>query len=403
MNHAYLMEHISRHLHTIVRHYRPDGSLSGFCCARPDFSDLYEDQEILTLFSSPDGFPETPALLSVNGILVYALAPCQERLFVIGPVRLSEPVSLLRSVTEPLPDPLWTESVAVCTFRTLVQDVLLACNLYREDPYTEGRLFLDNCIEPECFDRLQKHFSQLVFENRETGKTHNPYDQELREFASIEAGDPEQLRRSLAEDYPGEIGTLANDPLRHTKNRAIVVITLASRAAIRGGLASETAFSLCDSYIQKAEECQDIPSLFHLFHAAEFEYARMVQEINAQKDGTPDKAGNPHIVRCKDYIFTHLHEQLTVQEIADAAGLNANYLSGLFRRCENISLTGFMRREKIRLTKNLLIYSRYTYGEIAACLGFSSQSHLGKYFKEASGMTMRQYRETYGVRQSGSL
>lgn len=399
MNHYYLMEHISYHLHTIVRHYSSEGDLIKSCCARMNFPDLFTDQEILDLFASSDGLPEDPVLLAVNETFVYAFVPCRERSFVIGPVRLTETISFLRSTSRHLRDSGWKDSVAVCTFHTLIQDVLLVCNLYRTDVYPENDLILNNCIHPGTYEHLHEGFSQLVFENRETGKTHNPYDQELREFASIETGNLEQLKRSLAEDYLGEVGTLAKTPLRHTKNRAIVVVTLASRAAIRGGIPSEIAFSLSDTYIQKIEECNDIPTLFHLFHAAEFEYARMVKELNAQKEGTLEKDKNPHINKCKDYIFSHLHDKITVQEIADALGLNANYLSGLFRQCEKISLTGFIRREKINLTKNLLTYSRYSYGEIAAYLGFSSQSHLGKYFREATGMTMRQYRDAYGVKE----
>ena len=96
-------------------------------------------------------------------------------------------------------------------------------------------LNLENSVDKKTDEKLRESFSQLVFTNREYGKVHNPYDQELREFSSIESGDLAQLKRSLSEDYPGEIGTLSEDPLRHAKNRGIVVVTLASRAAMRGG------------------------------------------------------------------------------------------------------------------------------------------------------------------------
>ena len=54
----------------------------------------------------------------------------------------------------------------------------------------------------------------------------------------------------------------------------------------------------------------------------------------------------------------------------------------------------------IRLAKNMLIYSRYSYSDIASYLGFSSQSHLGTRFKKAIGLTLRQYREQYGQKES---
>ena len=98
----------------------------------------------------------------------------------------------------------------------------------------------------------------------------------------------------------------------------------------------------------------------------------------------------------KDYIFKHLHEKIRIQDIAEYLHLNANYLSELFRQCENVTLTDFILQEKVKLTRNLLAYSPYSYIEIATYLGFSSQSHLGKVFKKYTGMTLRQYREKYG-------
>ena len=67
-------------------------------------------------------------------------------------------------------------------------------------------------------------------------------------------------------------------------------------------------------------------------------------------------------------------------------------------RSTTLSLIHILR-EKIGLAKNMLTYSGYSYIEIAAYLGFSSQSHLGKQFKKLTGFTLSEYRNTYGVRQ----
>lgn len=409
VNYHYLMKHISYHLHTIVRQYIPDSGLTESYCARVSFSDVFRADEIFDIFSHiQDSFenasgtlynPPSPVILSVNDRFVYTIIPAADRCFIVGPVRLSAPVSFRHTYSITAVSPQWTDSVPVCEFDSLTDDILLTYNLCHKEELSQETLLMENCIDTRTDEKLQESFSKLVFENREYGKIHNPYDQELREFSSIESGDLEQLKRSLDEDYTGEVGLLADQPLRNAKNRAIVVVTLASRAAMRGGVVPEAAYSLSDSYIQKIEKCRDIPAVFHLFYAAEYEYARMVKELNEQKEGILVKDKNPHINKCKDYIFSHLHGKLSVQDIADALGLNAGYLSELFHACEKITLTEYIRREKINLTKNLLIYSRYSYSEISTYLGFSSQSHLGKYFKAATGMTMRQYRSVYGVKE----
>lgn len=253
-------------------------------------------------------------------------------------------------------------------------------------------------------DDVERGHAEYIFDKQETGTLHNPYDQEMREFTSIENGDVDTLRKSLEEDYTGKIGALADNPLRSMKNRGIVVITLASRAAIRGGILPEISYSFADICIQKIETCRDEDSILELFHNAEYQYAEMVCQIRKNADrkkaaaagSSEKKPSDFYLERCKTYIFAHLHEKISVRKMAGVVGLSADYLSDLFHRREGITITAYIQKEKIRLAKNLLVYSGYTYGEISAYLGFSSQSHLGRQFKSLTGMTMRQYRLQYG-------
>ncbi|MOA32976.1 DNA-binding transcriptional regulator ChbR [compost metagenome] len=55
-------------------------------------------------------------------------------------------------------------------------------------------------------------------------------------------------------------------------------------------------------------------------------------------------------------------------------------------------------QQKVNFAQNLLIYSEYSYSEIATNLGFCSQSHFGKKFKSVTQLTPREYRHTYGVK-----
>ena len=239
----------------------------------------------------------------------------------------------------------------------------------------------------------------MLFDNQENSVHHNPYDQEVREFSSIENGDLIQLEKSMQEDYDGSIGTLARDPVRNLKNLGIVLVTLASRYAIRGGLSPEISFSLSDAYIQQIEDCNDIARIKPLAQKAEFHYAEMVHDIKENQKGISQKQKNPRINKCKDYIFSHLHDRITVEDLALEAGCNPNYLSQLFKQCEGVSISHYILQEKINRAKNLLIYSDYSYIEIATYLGFSSQSHLGTQFKKYTGYTLRQFREIYGRKE----
>lgn len=258
--------------------------------------------------------------------------------------------------------------------------------------------FSENHVSEDSFVSLETSYYNQIFLNRENEFVHNPYNHELRECAAIERGDEEDLKEILSETYTGRYGTLADDPLRHEINLGIVVVTIASRSAIRGGLRYEAAFTLSDSYIRQMEKCKDPEAVKKLYVAAEFHYARLVHQLKnpeISRNFSEDQIPNRHIEHCKDYIFSHLHGKLTVQEIADHIGLEPNYLSALFRKKEGITLKQYILNQKLDLVQKMLTYSPYSYIEIATYLGFSSQSHMGAEFKKATGMTPRQYREKY--------
>lgn len=400
-----LIRHISYRLHTLVRTWpapaRP-GTMPDRFCARKDYDDtiLTEDLffQIIREWSGTDSFRRHPLLFSINRNICYAFIPSSKTDFLAGPVRFPSPVHFNQDISAGISDPKAEQSAAICDFSDFTSLVLLLHNLTHDSYMETDDLVTASCMDSSDNDAVMERFSSLVFDRREQEQPHNPYDQELREFTAIELGDTEMLRKSLQEDYTGTIGTLARDKVRNMRNRGIVVITLASRAAIRGGLLPEIAFSMSDTFIQKLEDVTDTAVLLNMMHQFEFQYAEKVAELNDANSGRSAGGSNPRIEQCKDYIFRHLHGKISVQDIAEEVFLNPNYLSELFRQQEGITLTAFILKEKVNLTKNLLIYSPYTYSEIAAYLGFSSQSHLGKTFKKYTGLTMKQYRDRYGVR-----
>ncbi len=243
---------------------------------------------------------------------------------------------------------------------------------------------------------LEKHYYDQIFYNQENQIVHNPYEQEMRMLTSIERGDPNATQKAIdeEEEISRYVGVLSDDPLRHVKNIGIVNVSTASRAAIRGGLHYEKAFTLSDCCIRQIEECEDAESVRKLYQAAQLQYAEMVRDSKSAR-AVRKPQENSHIEHCKDYIFSHLHGKITVQEIAEHVGLTPNYLSTLFRNYEHVSLKQYILNEKIKLVQKMLIYSPYSYIEIANYFGFSSQSHMGVEFKRVMGMTLGTYRDKY--------
>ncbi len=251
--------------------------------------------------------------------------------------------------------------------------------------------------------QVQKRVMEEIFQRQENEERHNPYEQELRELYSIEQGDAETLAKSISETYEGAFGILAKDPLRSHKNLVIGNITMASRAAIRGGLSVEEAFTVADSLIQQLEEIDNIPEVSAFKQEAQYLYVRLVAAARTAKKENRGKGHkerklvkNPLIGQVKDYIFTHLHDAIQVAHIARHLQVNSDYLSHLFREQEKITITQYIQKEKVKRGENLLKYSDYRIRDIAFYLGFSTQSHFARVFHQQVGMSPNEYRKQYG-------
>lgn len=282
--------------------------------------------------------------------------------------------------------------IQMCQLDTLVSGALLVFWMMTGKELTTAEFWERN---QEWSERTQKIVSRVardIFYRQENYGPHNPYEQEMREVESIKNGDIDALKKSIAETYAGEIGILAKDPLRHHKNVAIGNITLASRAAISGGVSIEQSFSMADSFIQQIEELDNVPEVEMFKREAQCAYARAVNEEHTHEKG---ERKNPLIGGVKDYIFSHLHDTIQIADIADHLHVNADYLSHLFSSQEKMTIKRYILQEKIKRSQNLLRYSDYRLQEIGFYLGFSSQSHFSKTFQEIVGMSPNEYRKNF--------
>jgi len=317
-----------------------------------------------------------------------------EGVYLLGPIVLlfteSSTDALHRYEEAALPAELLRSAPRVIPLRA-VRCALLLFNAANDTALSENDCYHQNFRMEQISETVLRDTSAEMFSNRENQKKHTPYEQEQRILQCIQSGNTERLPKIWAEPVAGSLGTMAPDPVRNGKDLAIVNVTISSRAAIRGGLPAEDVFTLADMYVQQIEGLKNMMVLQPLIEDMQLNFARMVAEH--KKASAPKGAERTLVNECKDYISLHLHEKLTVQEIAEVLGAHPNYLSSLFQKTEGVSMYRYILREKVDLTKNLLQYSDHTYLEIANYLGFSSQSHLGRVFKERTGMTLKQYRD----------
>ena len=85
-------------------------------------------------------------------------------------------------------------------------------------------------------------------------------------------------------------------------------------------------------------------------------------------------------------------EHITLPYIADMVHFNPSYLSRLFKKATNISISDYIMECKLTSAKHLLADSDTKIQEIAETLGYTSQSNFARVFRKATGMTPNDYR-----------
>ena len=333
-----------------------------------------------------------PEMLYEKNSILYAIIPFESGKIVVGPISTEKQTRDLNKYmiqTHKISEEAGFR-LSFCELKVFGAGVLMLYHWISGNELTLSELWKRNEIEELDIAEVKGTVSQVIFQHQERELPHNPYDQELREMDSIRQGDVDMLRRSLSETYRGEVGQLAKTQIRQAKNIAICVITLASRAAISGGMIPEEAFSIVDGYIMMIEEMNNAVKIDAMMRQAEYEFAELVAKIHENRQK------NELVERTKNYIFQNLHSEIIIGEVGKEIGVNSSYLSDLFHKVEGITIQQFIRREKVRLAENMLRYSEYDVKDIANYLSFCSQSYFGSVFKDQTGMSPAKYRKMYG-------
>ena len=218
---------------------------------------------------------------------------------------------------------------------------------------------------------------------------HNTLDQEQALLRMVRKGDTAALKEWINHAPAIRGGVLAKEQLRQKKNTFIVAVTLVSRAAIRGGMDVEDAFSHSDSYIQQCELLSSPSDILNLQYRMVLDYTERVERLHLGKH--PSKL----TVDVANYIQRHMSEPITTEKIAKELFLNRSYLSRKFKEKTGETLTDFILKEKTEEAKRLLRYSDKPLTAISSYLGFSSASHFSRVFKTYVGSTPSEYREKH--------
>mgnify|MGYP003582244289 CR=1 FL=1 len=93
-----------------------------------------------------------------------------------------------------------------------------------------------------------------------------------------------------------------------------------------------------------------------------------------------------------DYVRDHLHADISIEVLADIAGLSCGHFNRAFRASYGVSPHQFLIDRRVARAAELLTQSTQSVAEIANAAGFSSSSHMGSQFKKRMGVSPAAYR-----------
>ncbi|MFP8967905.1 AraC family ligand binding domain-containing protein [Pokkaliibacter sp. CJK22405] len=100
------------------------------------------------------------------------------------------------------------------------------------------------------------------------------------------------------------------------------------------------------------------------------------------------------MLRVRDYIDAHCHENLSVETLAALVGLNPFYLTRLFQKTFGLPPHTYQLQQRVRLACRL-IGQGLALIEVAHACGFADQSHLNRLFKRIMGVTPGRYQQAH--------
>ena len=239
---------------------------------------------------------------------------------------------------------------------------------------------------------LQREWYMKELKMSEEDNPHRPLEVEYSFYNAVSSGDMDYVRKNVKEgDFknPDGMGILSRNPLTNLKYHFVVTAAMITRHCVEAGMELEQAYRLSDFYILKMDSLTTTEDIAALHDSMVLDFTGKMFLL--KKHTIISKS----ITMCIEYIYNHIHDRITIEDLAAYTDLSPSYLSRLFKKELGISVSDYIREKKIDKAQNLLKYSDFTPVEIANYLSFSSQSHFIQTFEKLVGMTPKKYRDHY--------
>ncbi|MCI9338744.1 MAG: AraC family transcriptional regulator [Lachnospiraceae bacterium] len=216
------------------------------------------------------------------------------------------------------------------------------------------------------------------------------YQWENALLTAVAAGNLQQSMDAFFQLSQYKIPARISDPIRNQKNLLLSFNTLLRKAVERSHVHPLHIDNLSRQLSIQIESALMPDQLMPLPSTLVRRYCMLVNNYSR-------RAYSFLVQTCMDYVDFHYNADLSLSSLADLCSVSSSYLSSLFKKETNMTVTDYIHYTRIRQALFLLNASNLSVGEIASRCGFSDANYFTRTFKKLQGKTPKIYRKDMGI------
>ena len=181
----------------------------------------------------------------------------------------------------------------------------------------------------------QPSWQPVLLEEEGEITSHREPGEEFLFYRSVAAGlidaVQENCSRGAFENMEG-VGKLSDNPVTNLRYHFVVTAAMLTRFCMEGGRPMEEAFGLSDEYIRRMDCCTNMAEIVYVHDQMALDFVCRMRHLRK------NIASSKQVAQAIDYIYVHIMDRITVNELADAVGISPTHLSRIFKQETGISV-----------------------------------------------------------------
>ena len=233
---------------------------------------------------------------------------------------------------------------------------------------------------PVSPDYSEQHRTQITLSVLEAN-----YEKEKQLMKAVSQGNLHLVTAVASSVYNNGTEQRLPDSLRDRKNYLIILKTLLRKAAEHGNVHPLHIHRLTSKYSKRIEETRSLKESLQLQENMIRDYCILVNKHSLSHYSY-------YVGKAITIINYDLTADLSLHSISSQLNVNSSYLSNLFHKECNCTLTEYVNRKRITHAVSMLKNTDKLIQDIASDCGFQDTTYFIRLFKKQFGCTPLQYR-----------